>query len=242
MLDDWDTHGVTSVTAGLVVAFTNVEQRDTEVTGLSLSLAAAAETRRSTRLYSGYSRLSGSLGGGNVGVDGRLALAHTSGVRLELGDFHGPFFRVGIRGWFASNERLLTSFLELPHGEVGYQYLDDWWMLEVGARTGPVLVGRYNPTGEGHHRLGRSLEVSGYVALSVERLRLEGSVMRVERSGDQHPVDIARVDACLWPGASYAVCLDGQWLRIQRDDASTGGSYEVPSSHVGLLFGARLPD
>ncbi|RYE82106.1 MAG: hypothetical protein EOO75_21205 [Myxococcales bacterium] len=224
------------------MAFTNVEQRDAELTGLSLSLAVSSGRWRSLGFSSSHTRIAGSLGGGTVGFDGQLALSHASGLRLELGDSHGPFVRTGIRGQIGGNRRLYTSFLELPHAEAGYQYLDDRWMLEVGARTGVVLAGRYNPTGEGHHRLGRSLEFSGYVALSIAQLRLEASVMRVDRAGDRRPVDVGRVDACLWPGASYAVCFDGQWLRIRRDDATTGESYEVPSSYAGLLFGIRIPE
>src|SRR5690606_4301918 len=85
------------------------------------------------------------LGGGEAGFEGMLAGVIAVGFRLDVTDEHGPFGRAGFDGRLQGNDRLYFSALELPRLTLGWQLLSDHTLVELGARGGPILSGRFNP-------------------------------------------------------------------------------------------------
>ena len=156
-----------------------------------------------------------SLGGGSGGVEGSLSAAFTLGLRAPFGDTHGPFARVGLGGELLGNSKFYYSHIDLPLGEVGYQYVHDRTVLELGARATPILTGRYNTGDTSRRELGTSFAWGGYLAVHTRYGRLDGSFTRVEahHTDPGTPVDVARGMACVYFAETVALCADGMWLR-----------------------------
>ncbi|RYE86769.1 MAG: hypothetical protein EOO75_15320 [Myxococcales bacterium] len=232
-------HELSSV--GLRLSLTGVETRATDERGWGLTLASHGEMYRNLGLATARSSHLLAIGGGNQGFEGALDLSSAGGVRLPVGENHGPFARLGMRGWLWGNQLLYSSLLEIPQGQVGYQYIEGETVVEVGANAGPVLIGRYNAGDDARFKLGNSLEYGGYLTVHIPHVHLRGSIMRIDPGkNDARPsVDMARASLCFWP-AGLAVCADGQWLRGDMGPTAAGApGVDARSSYVGLLVGAQ---
>lgn len=178
------------------------------------------------------------VGAGADGVEGGLGVDYAMGVRPRLGPHHGPFARVGLRAHLLGNQKLYSSRVELPELQLGYQLLDQRVQLELGGRTGFVLVGRYNALG-GRRPLGDALELGGYSAARFESLHIEAGWTRVEarNSAPGTPVDELSGLLCgIVP--PFGVCLDA---RYYRGDVRTGqGVRLAESTYLGLAIGAGV--
>ena len=178
------------------------------------------------------------LGGGEGGFEGALGGTIDLGYRLPVADDHGPFGRIGFEGRLQGNDLLYYSMLELPKFGLGYQYTHGKTMAEIGARTGFVLTGLYDPSEGGRRKL-RGWEYGVGAAAQVEFMKLEFSAMRIEARStlDGNPVDVGRAQLC-GVGSRLGVCLDGALFHGDAElRANNGGVHTTTSSYVGLLIG-----
>jgi hypothetical protein len=181
-----------------------------------------------------------SIGGGGAGFEGSLGLDLAWGVRVPVGPHHGPVARLGARGFMLGNQRLYHALLELPLGQIGYQYLSRRLHLELAGRAGPVLVGRYNVGDEASRKLGSAFEWGGHAAIAWEPVRLELSAMRVEasRSGPGTPLDVLGARLC-GVAAHLGVCADADFYTGDTVIASAPVEREarVDSVFAGITIG-----
>jgi len=150
------------------------------------------------------------LGGGRAGIEGALGLGVGLGLYQPLGESHGPFSRLGGRGFLMGNASFYASLLELPELELGYQFFDEGHHLELSAHGGAVLTGRYRP-GELRRRLGSSFAYGGLAAAHIGPVDLDVDFTRVgPREADAFgPLDL--VSALLCGSVRYlGICFDAR--------------------------------
>lgn len=216
----------------------------------SLTRDAAHNTAVGVSVVSqGVSYLSGSLltlrlahlafvGAGADGVEGGLGLDGAVGVRARFGPDHGPFARLGLNAHLLGNQNLYSSGVELPELQLGYQLLGQQTQLELGARGGFMLIGRYNALG-GRRPLGDAFEFGGYSEVRFAALHLDASWSRIEArsSAPGTPVDELSGLLCAI-SAPFGICLDARYY--SGDVRTAQGPRLAQSAYFGLSLGAGL--
>jgi hypothetical protein len=161
------------------------------------------------------------------------------GVRLPFGATHGLVLRGGVEGSFFGNKALWDSLLELPQAHVGYQWLVPRAVIDVAARGGYVLLGRFN-TGDGaSRRLDGAPELGGIASYHVGAIDLRATYARVFARHDGAPVDLLQGALC-GHGGVVVVCTD---LRYEVGDVrmpADGALRAARASYVGLTLGFSL--
>jgi hypothetical protein len=148
------------------------------------------------------------LGGGRAGIEGGLGLGVGLGLYQGLGQNHGPFSRLGGRGFLMGNAAFYASLLELPQLELGYQLFDRDLHLELSAHGGAVLTGRYHPDDE-RRRLGSAFAWGGLAAARVGPIDLDVDFTRVGASDSDPNGPLDLVSALLCGSVHYfGVCFD----------------------------------
>lgn len=180
------------------------------------------------------------LGGGRSGLEGGLGVSLAGGLLVPVGADHGPFSRLGLRAQMLGNDVLWTSLVELPELELGYQLLRRTLHLELAARGGAVLVGRYNPDGA-RRPLGSAFEYGGLVATRVGAVDFDLEWTRIEARGSDPGTPVDVLSALLCGGANYfGVCFDA---RLYAGDVREAGRVrERTSAFIGLSLGAFVRD
>lgn len=179
------------------------------------------------------------LGGGGAGFEGVLDGSLAIGGRVPLGAKHGPVARVGVAGHVLGNDLFYSSLIELPQGQIAYQYMSGITVVEVGGTLGLVLDGRYGqrylaPPGISPHTALGGLELGGYAALQASHFRLGVQAQRVpirEAPGNLYG---AQGSFC-GIGFFMAMCLD---VRVTSQDGL--GPFGAPSRatyYGGITFG-----
>jgi hypothetical protein len=181
----------------------------------------------------------GSIAGGPDGVQGGLGNAVAGGVRLPFDTTHGLVLRGGIEASFFGNKVLWDSLLELPQLHVGYQWLVPHAVIDVAARGGYVLLGRFN-TGDGaSRRLDGAPEVGGIASYHLGAIDLRASYARVFARHGGEPVDLLEGALC-GHGGVVVMCTDLRYevgdVRMPADRAWS----EARASYVGLTLGISL--
>jgi hypothetical protein len=150
------------------------------------------------------------LGGGRAGIEGALGLGVGLGLYQPLGESHGPFSRLGGRGFLMGNASFYASLLELPELELGYQYFDRDHHFELSAHGGAVLTGRYHPD-DFRRRLGSSFAYGGLLAAHVGPIDLDVDFTRIgPRDSDPYgPLDLVSGLLC---GSVHhlGICFDAR--------------------------------
>ena len=218
---------------GSAVALRGV--RGDEGTGIMFSGEGEEFVRRGIFSSRGMHRVA--IGGGGAGFEGTLLGNMTAGFRIPVGDRHGPVVRAGALGYVRGNDAFYASLFELPELELGYQYLRGSTVIEVGATTGAVLIGRQR-IGEAETRhLGSGLEIGAYAAIHVPWVRLGFSAMRLPTSdGVTSPVRVAEGTLC-FIAAPFAVCGDARAMATDAIASAGAAPSEVSSLYGGLAFG-----
>jgi hypothetical protein len=224
-----------------MLSLTRVRGADRDVEGWGLTFAGQGESYRTEGNLTDRSTHSFAIGGGTAGFEGGLETSGAVGVRASLGPNHGPLARLGIAGSLWGNSLLYSSMLELPQLQVGYQYLEGSTVLEVAARVGPVLAGRYNVGDASSRKLGSAFEYGGYAAIHASGVHITGSLARFDamRADGPGPVDVARGSLCTWVG-NAGLCVDGRYLRGDVSPGPPGlgsDTHEARSLYGGILLG-----
>lgn len=104
------------------------------------------------------------IGGGTAGFEGALAGLIAVGLRVPTGRRGGLFLRGAVRGELLGNDLFYTSRLELPEGQLGYQFVSADVRFEAGVSLAPVLVGRFRIADQSRN-LGGTLAMGGFATL-----------------------------------------------------------------------------
>lgn len=153
------------------------------------------------------------IGGGRGGMEGGIGLDVGFGLYHPVGSEHGPFSRLGGRGFLLGNPVFFASLVELPQLQLGYQFLKRDLYLELAARGGPVLAGRVNPDDQ-RRRLGGSFEWGGHLAVGAGPLNLGIELGHVEPGEDDPHGGVDILSALLCGGARYlGACFDARVFR-----------------------------
>lgn len=225
---------------GLRGSLTHTDGAETDGTFGAAMAQVASEQFKTAGLVSAHASMNLSLGGGSAGLEGGLGGMLTGGIRLPVGEHHGPVARIGAGGELFGNRRFYFSRIALPVAQLGYQYIRDRTVLEAGARGAAILTGRYNTGHRTNRELGDgSIEWGGYLALHHRLGRLDANVTRIE-AGDNFPggaVHVFRSWACGHVLDKIAICADGM---LVEGDASFGPRIptNVVSFYGGLTVGA----
>jgi hypothetical protein len=176
------------------------------------------------------------IGGGNAGVDGGLGMDGALGLRAPFAERHGPFFRLGVRAHLLHRGRFHTSLVEFPQAQLGYSLLARAIHVDLGARAGYSLVGRYAIDGAPSRRLGSTPEFGGYGAIGLRPIRLDVEVSRIA-SGNVNLTPVDTLSALLCGVASPpTVCVRAELL---RGDVRGPSGQPLPSSsaYLGISVG-----
>ncbi len=178
------------------------------------------------------------LGGSQAGFEGMLAGTIDVGYRIDVTEKQGPFGRAGFDGRMQGNDRLYFSALELPRLTLGYQFLSNKTVLEMGARGGPILTGRYNPTDTGYRSISGSLEYGAFASVQFDVLRFDATAMRIDarKTGDHSPVDVGRASLCGVAG-KVGFCGDFAVMRGNADLGPGRGNQETIATYAGVTVG-----
>ncbi len=182
-------------------------------TTFGVTAHGAGETYRTYKLFSLRSSGIAGLGGGSGGLEGALGGTLALGIRIPVAEHHGPVIRAGLGGELLGNSQFYYSHIDLPIGEIGYQYSSGHTVFEIGGRAGSLITGRYN-TGDSFRReLGTSLEVGGYLAAHVEHGRIDINYMHIAATPDPGTgVDVLRGSACGYVTPKVAICGDAMFI------------------------------
>jgi hypothetical protein len=220
---------------GMRASVTRVEGSDPVAGALIGGQGLAYDTRGMVTLRLAHFAY---IGGGTGDVEGGIGIAYAMGTIAKLGEDHGPLARLGGRAQLFGNDLLYASHVELPELQLGYQLLRRRLHIEVAARAGAVLIGRYNP-GDARRALGKAFEWGGLASLRWEAIHLDLEWMRIEARGSQPdtPVDVLSGMLC---GAVFplGLCLD---LRRHSGEVRPGRAaapLELSATYMGLAIGA----
>jgi hypothetical protein len=183
-------------------------------TTFGVTAHAAGETYRTYRIFSLRTSGIAGLGGGSGGLEGALGGTVAAGIRVPVAEHHGPVIRVGLGGELLGNSQFYYSHIDLPIGEVGYQYTNGHTVFEIGGRGGSLITGRYN-TGDSFRReLGTSLELGGYLAAHGNHGRIDVNYMHIAATPDPGTgVDVLRGAACGYVVLDkVAICADAMFI------------------------------
>ncbi len=180
------------------------------------------------------------LGGGQAGFEGQLAGVVEFGHRVDVTEHQGPFGRIGFDGRLQGNDAFYYSALELPRLTAGWQFATKRAVLELGARGGPILTGRFNP-GDGVRSTTGSWEFGGVAAAQVEFFRLEATAFRMDgrNTGDHTPVDVGRATFCAMAGR-LGICGDFMALSGSANMGTPAAvnMQDALVTYMGLTIGA----
>lgn len=181
------------------------------------------------------SQLIAHAGGGSTGFDGKLLVESAVGVRWPLAGTHGPLLRLGGRGWIQGNDDFYSSLIELPALHAGYHLFKRGLLVEVAARGGVALIGRFRAADASARKLGESWVWGGHTTVHFERTLLSAEWSRIE--AQTGPVDVARLQLC---GAAHWLLLCGNVERqAEQVEARPGaaGAMERRAVIAGFSLG-----
>jgi hypothetical protein len=202
-------------------------------TTFGVTAQGSGETYRTYRVFSIRTSAIAGLGGGSGGLEGALGGTLALGIRVPVAEHHGPIIRVGLGGELLGNSQFYYSHIDLPLGEIGYQYTMGHTVLELGVRGASLVTGRYN-TGDSYRReLGTSLELGGYLAAHVERGRIDVNYMHIAATPDPGTgVDVLRGSACGYVTKQIGICGDAMLIHGDEQPPS------LPAGTPPLVFPA----
>lgn len=225
--------------SGLRIAFTGLDLPNRGIT-VGVMFHGQGEEFIRWGLASVHASHRSGLGGGGSGFEGELGGSLTFGIRAPVGLRHGPFVRAGIAGHLLGNDLFYSSLLELPRGEIGYQYMSGITVLEAAATTGLAIDGRYGqriPPTVGFSPLTplSGFALGGYLAVQVPHMRLGIGVQGVPASeGAPRNTYTGQATACaVW--FVFALCFD---IRTMSEDGLAPFGHPARATYYGgITFG-----
>ena len=216
-----------SSVVGVRGAVTHTSGAETDGTYGAAMAQVASEQYKTEGFLAVHGAMNLALGGGSAALEGSLGGSVTGGIRLPVGDHHGPVARIGLGAELTGNDRFYFSRIRLPVAEVSYQYLRDRTILELGMRGGAIITGRYNTGHRTRREIGDgSLEWGPYLAAHSRFGRVDLSFARIEARDEfpGGPVDVFRGWACGYVIDKIAVCGDAMLI--------DGGAYYTDATRI----------
>jgi hypothetical protein len=182
------------------------------------------------------------VGGSNLGFEGSLQGALAYGGRWSLGTYHGPVWRSGARILAETSGVGDTLVVNLPHAELGYQYLKSPLLLELRAEIGAVLYGRYDVSGVDTRKLDNTVSYGGSAVLWWDPVSLTTSFASIpghDRSRDRN-LDIVEARLCSRAGparAGLSLDLCGYYRRYSGTVLTDQGDAKSNMSFAGFSVG-----
>jgi hypothetical protein len=227
---------------GVRASVVDVRGSDADQTTVGATFAGEGQQFKTVDVSTLHAITHFGLGGGTGGVEGSLGGFIFAGLRAPVGDHHGPFARIGIGGELLGNRKLYFSRLELPMAEAGWQYLNDRTVLELGARGGAILAGRYNTGHAANRELNASFEWGGYAAAHSSFGRLDVSLSRIEArdATPNTPVHVLRGVACVFVADTVGICADGSYFSGDVLIGNPGVPSLSQAFDIGLMVGLTV--
>jgi hypothetical protein len=155
-----------------------------------------------------------------------------------LGSYSCLLLRFGLEAGLEGNRRLYTSTLELPTGDIGYQYATRRWFFAALVGGGYTLTGLYRS----EHSRAWTLGDFGYGGELVASWQRDGTAegpriftrltsRRIDL--DEGPLDAGRFDLC-GGGAEVTVCTGAEAFLLPTSDRAGGHAV-----HLAVGFGPR---
>ena len=187
------------------------------------------------------------IGGGEQGFELNAHLRLTGGVIGHFTRTNGMFIRGGLGGMYQRNDRHELWHVSLPLAEGGWQLHLAHFGIEVGARGGATLGGRFRIDPAGERSFGVVGRWGGFVTMATATnrlLALPGFWLNMEMARLElgRPINIGEVRAC--GGYIGVVCVDGRLAHADLPTSNTPGApgpfEDAVMFYAGLTFGIGL--
>lgn len=195
---------------GLRVGQTRVEGASADE-GTSVAFAVRSEQAGYWNGLSTFHSTLGVIGGGGAGFEGALQGNFGFGARLPAGQYHGPIARAAFFGSLRGNDAYYFSLIDVPQGQLGWQYLRGRWTFELAGTAGWAIDGRTR-AGELASAHLNGLERGAYLSASTPNLQISGRFMRIDTISNNPDSDIAQGSVCA-NALAFALCGDVSWQR-----------------------------
>lgn len=207
--------------------------------GLALSAGMLGDLFVLENGQSGRVGIAMAFGGGTSGIEGNLGWLTTVGGRVDFGPRDGMFLRGGFHMAYDANKLLLTSNIQLPRGEFGYQHLGAGDVVEVGVQGGPSLVGRFNTEGFSR-KLGESLEYGAFAHLAHGGFWADVNLTRFQLDSQDQPAPVDTLQGRLCAVIQhFSLCADARLWGTHVPAPLNSGARDINprASFVGLQIG-----
>ncbi|MBK7395310.1 MAG: hypothetical protein IPJ34_03160 [Myxococcales bacterium] len=171
------------------------------------------------------------LGGGSIGLDGVAQGGFGIGFRVPIAENHGPFLRAAVAGAIRGNDSYYFSLIDVPQGQLGYQYLRGPISFDVAATLGWALDGRASVGGAPRNRI-RGLERGLMATIAMRYFEAHGRLFRLDLRDDARTMDVGQASVCA-NAAAFALCGDLAWMRF----AAPGTNNRADAAYAGFTVG-----
>ncbi|MEM9693269.1 MAG: hypothetical protein AAGA56_12040 [Myxococcota bacterium] len=144
-----------------------------------------------------------------------------AGGHLPVGSSDGFVFRGGARAGITGNDIFLHTQVELPHAQVGYQWLEEDLLIEVAGQGGFTLWGHYRSGDDARRALNLTPSWGAEVVFHRPPFRADAAWSRFQarrRGPVDGPFDRVRGAVCLLPW-KLSLCTE---FRVYRADLANG--------------------
>lgn len=237
--DEWDGGVGGWGLFGLRGSYLTVDGTDDDGSSGGLGIAAGMDGAFTGDILSFRGLSFAALGGSSEALEGFTEGFLSFGLRGYIGEYHGPFARLGY-GWTAlGNDKLFLWYIELPDVQIGYQFFTDDVVIDLGARGGVMLGGGYDVGGDAERDFKTSLAWGGVGMVAVLPVSLSGEILRVEARQTEPETPVGIVNGRLCIGYAFAGCADAKYI---EGDVSLpgGGTSNATSLYLGLSLGIGI--
>ncbi|MEM1029830.1 MAG: hypothetical protein AAGN82_05735 [Myxococcota bacterium] len=180
--------------------------------------------------------VTGALGWGTADFVGEIGGVIRGGYRFDVGPTHGPFGRGGVRGFLGGNDLWFHSHVEVPHAQLGYQWLDDRTFFEVAFDGGLSALGHFEAANDQERPLTLVPGWGAELVVHHRPIRLDVVWLRFQPPNfgpATGPLDRLDVNTCL---TAWKLGLCNQFRFYRGDLASeTGTSFPATRAFSASL-------
>jgi hypothetical protein len=164
----------------------------------------------------------GTVGGGSDGFGAGIRSGLSLGGRLEVARDHGPVARLGASAAVQGNQRMFDGYGQAPEVQLGYQAFGPRWGVDVVARGGLVVGGRFRPSDEADREIGPSGAGGALALVAMTPLSLSADYLRIfaTDTGSVAPIDHLAAHLCF--ARTLAVCGD---LALATGETAQDGAW-----------------
>lgn len=177
------------------------------------------------------------IGYGSASLEGGLGADLAMGIRMPITESVAAILRAGLRAYLFGNDLFYTSSVELPQVQAGVDWSNSRIQVEIAARGGLVLVGRYR-VGQLRVKPGQSPTLGAFGSFRIPNALVEFSWTHLFAEGKSNfsDYDEIRAIACAVPHP-LVVCADVGYKRAgSMDKANTAHPARGRTVYVGATL------